>query len=215
MQEADINRELVSALADGQLRGQEFASTVEWLGQDEEARLSWQAYHLVGDVLRSGEMMASARDAAFLHGLKHRLRHEMPLAPDREAANGVAAYPLSAEAAALKRSEHRVANDASSRWKLLAGVASLVAVAVIGWQVAGGSDDRRSMPQLAQLPMQSGKPEVALQQAPAVQGEPAQVMLRDPQLDALLAAHRQSAGTSALQMSAGFLRNATFEGASR
>jgi len=31
----------------------------------------------------------------------------------------------------------------------------------------------------------------------------------------LLAAHRQSGASSALQMSAGFLRNATFEGASR
>ncbi|MDD5333097.1 MAG: RseA family anti-sigma factor [Rhodoferax sp.] len=215
MQETDRNRELVSALADGQLRGEEFVSTVEWLGQDEEARLSWQAYHLVGDVLRSGETMASARDAAFLRGLKHRLRYELPLAPNLEAANGVAAYPLSADAAALKRAEHRVANDASSRWKLLAGVASLVAVAVIGWQVAGGFDDRRGTPQLAQVPMQSGQPEVALPQTLTAQGEPAQVMLRDPQLDALLAAHRQSAGTSALQMSAGFLRNATFEGASR
>jgi sigma-E factor negative regulatory protein RseA len=39
-------------------------------------------------------------------------------------------------------------------------------------------------------------------------------MLRDPQLDALLAAHRQFGGTSALQMPSGFLRNATYtEGA--
>lgn len=215
MQETDKNRELVSALVDGQLRGQEFASTVEWLGQDEEARLSWHAYHLVGDVLRSGETMVSARDAAFLGDLKHRLRHEMPLAPDLQAANGVVAHPLSADAAALRRSERPVANDASARWKLLAGLASLVAVVLIGWQVAGGFDDRRGTPQLAQLPTQSGQPEVALPQTVTAQGEPVPVMLRDPQLDALLAAHRQSAGTPALQMSAGFLRNATFEGASR
>jgi sigma-E factor negative regulatory protein RseA len=39
----------------------------------------------------------------------------------------------------------------------------------------------------------------------------APVMIRDPQLDALLAAHRQFGGTSALQMPAGFLRRATFE----
>jgi len=41
------------------------------------------------------------------------------------------------------------------------------------------------------------------------------VMLRDPQLDALLAAHRQHGGVTALQMPAGFLRNATFNEASR
>ena len=42
-----------------------------------------------------------------------------------------------------------------------------------------------------------------------------QVMIRDPHLDALMAAHKQFGGTSALQMPAGFLRNATFEGPSR
>ena len=38
-----------------------------------------------------------------------------------------------------------------------------------------------------------------------------QVMIRDPRLDELLAAHKQFGSTSALQMPAGFLRNATFE----
>lgn len=36
-------------------------------------------------------------------------------------------------------------------------------------------------------------------------------MIRDPRLDELLAAHRQYGNTTALQMPAGFLRNATFE----
>jgi sigma-E factor negative regulatory protein RseA len=48
----------------------------------------------------------------------------------------------------------------------------------------------------------------ALAQAP-------QVMLRDARLDALMAAHKQFGGTSALQMPAGFLRNATFDGSER
>ena len=42
-----------------------------------------------------------------------------------------------------------------------------------------------------------------------------QVMIRDPRLDELLAAHRQTGGTTALQMPAGFLRNATFEAPAR
>jgi sigma-E factor negative regulatory protein RseA len=40
-------------------------------------------------------------------------------------------------------------------------------------------------------------------------------MIRDPQIDALLAAHRQFGGTSALQAPTGFLRNATFEEGAR
>jgi sigma-E factor negative regulatory protein RseA len=40
--------------------------------------------------------------------------------------------------------------------------------------------------------------------------ETAPVMIRDPRLDELLAAHKQFSGASALQQPAGFLRNATF-----
>ena len=40
-------------------------------------------------------------------------------------------------------------------------------------------------------------------------------MIRDPQIDAFLAAHRQFGGTSALQTPTGFLRNATFEEGAR
>ena len=40
------------------------------------------------------------------------------------------------------------------------------------------------------------------------------VVLRDPQLEELMAAHRHYGGVSALQMPAGFLRNATAYGAS-
>jgi sigma-E factor negative regulatory protein RseA len=40
-------------------------------------------------------------------------------------------------------------------------------------------------------------------------------MIRDPQLDRLLAAHRQFGGATALQTSSGFLRSATFEGPAR
>jgi sigma-E factor negative regulatory protein RseA len=43
----------------------------------------------------------------------------------------------------------------------------------------------------------------------------APAMLRDSRLDELLAAHKQFGGTSALQMPAGFLRNATFDSAQR
>jgi sigma-E factor negative regulatory protein RseA len=40
-------------------------------------------------------------------------------------------------------------------------------------------------------------------------------MIRDPQLDEFMAAHRQLGGASMLQMPAGLVRNATFEGPAR
>ena len=83
--------------------------------------------------------------------------------------------------------------------------ASLAAVAVLGWQV--------SKPSLEQGAVLAGtesavRPAIA---APPAATAQAPVMLRDPRLDELLAAHRQSGGASALPTSAGFLRNATFE----
>lgn len=211
MQEAVKNRELVSALADGQLRGEEFARTVAWLGAADDARLTWHAYHVVGDVLRAGEALAQTGDADFVQRLKLRLQHEAPRLPDLQAAELIAVGAVPTGARGQKPSADRAANDSHFRWKLLAGVASLGMVAVIGWQVASEWGEPTGASELAQV--QTDPPAVAFQ--PAVVGGEPQIMIRDRQLDALLAAHKQFGGTSALQVPTGFLRNATFEGAAR
>lgn len=214
MQESVMNREGVSALADGQLHGEEFALTVERVGRADDARLTWHAYHLVGDVLRSGETAVSAYDAAFVQRLRMRLQQQNELiASNPFATDSIAKSADLTDVGVVNESENVAANDSSFRWKLLAGVASLAAVSVIGWQGIGGWGEQRGVPQLVQGPVQPFKPEVASPQVLA--DSESQLMIRDPQLDALLAAHRQFGGTSALQMPAGFLRNATFEGESR
>ena len=200
MQETGIKREQVSALVDGQLHGDEFVHAVDWLGQEEDARLTWNAYHVVGEVLRTGQAMDSTRDAAFLTRLKLGLKQEAAQTDLMIATNLVAANAISALPTGQFDINSESANDSRFRWKLLAGFASLAAVSVIGWQAVGGWDAQRGESQLAQVTVRPSTP---------------QVMIRDPQLDALLAAHRQFGGTSALQMPAGFLRNATFEGAGR
>jgi sigma-E factor negative regulatory protein RseA len=59
------------------------------------------------------------------------------------------------------------------------------------------------------------KPAEATTVAAATTVKPVQtpqgVMLRNPELEALMAAHRQYGGMTALQMPAGFLRTATFD----
>lgn len=196
------DRELVSALADGQLRGREFARAVESACADGDARATWHTYHVVGDVLRAGELPACGDDAAFVSRFQARLLREtaMPL-PTTET------NPFTTKIIAnnVYRTRENIIIDSKidagteSRlpWKLLAGVASVAAVGAISWSILGGVAGPQatppSAPQLAQAP-----------------GQP-QVMIRDPRLDALLAAHKQFGGTSALQMPAGFLRNATFE----
>jgi sigma-E factor negative regulatory protein RseA len=183
--------ELISALADGQLQGEAFARGVEAAARDEAARETWHTYHLIGDVLRSGDYRPSTVPSAFLGRLRLRLQEEQAMAP-------VAPSP-----AAIVRNFQGApaANDTSFRWKVVAGFASLAAVAAVGWTVVGGVNGKPELGQMAAVP-----PGTVL--ADTQRG----VMIRDARLDEFMAAHRQLGGASALQMPAGFLRNATFEG---
>jgi len=217
MNESEDFRERVSALADGQLEGDEFALAVARVCGHDDLRASWRTYHLVGEVLRSGGHAPCSDQAAFLTRLQQRLAAE-PQAP--------AARLMEAPAAAQSvRHRTEAANEPVFRWKLVAGAASLAAAAAIGWNWVGGPGASPVGAQLAQsAPPSVAVPVLASAGAPAPaatttarivigsNGAP-QVMLRDPRLDALLEAHQQAAGVS--QMPSGFLRNATFEGSSR
>jgi sigma-E factor negative regulatory protein RseA len=216
-QTAKNDSQLVSALADGQLRGEEFACAVDYVGASEDARLSWETYHLVGAVLREGESMAVAVDKDFMARLRLSLSQEPPLKFARgsvETASMPNAVEVSTGPLAARQQS---ANDSWFRWKVVAGVASLSTVFLIAWHAIGGAGSQA--PQLAVTNASPANVATAFDASnrslPALSAEAPQVMIRDPQLDAMLAAHRQFGGTSALQMPAGFLRNATFDGAGR
>lgn len=196
----DMNRrEQLSALADGQLQGDELAAALAFASEEDEGSKTWQLYHLVGDVLRSSEL-ARPVDPVFLSRLREQLAQEAP--PERPQA------PVQIAVVAPALSD--AANASVFRWKMVAGFASLAAVAAIGWtSLASLQGVGSSGAQMAAAPDRSaaqGAPVVAVADA-----EGQQVMIRDPRLDELLAAHKQFGSTSALQMPAGFLRNATFE----
>jgi sigma-E factor negative regulatory protein RseA len=185
--------ELASALADGELQDAEFVQALTALRAGAEAQARWHTYHLVGDVLRSGAGAAmGGQDAAFMARLRLRLQEER---------QGPVRQNVPTRRVAVQES----ANDSVWRWKLLAGVSSLAVVAVLGWQLAVSRPGDEAAAKLAR----SGAPE----QTPSTQlaSADAPQMIRDPRLDQLIAAHQQLGGTSALQMPAGFLRNATFE----
>lgn len=197
-------QEMISALADGQLRGEALERVIQAVATNAQARNAWHTYHLIGDVLRSGNLPTGTAPATFLAGFQVRLEHEQAggrLEPAAESVPG--ALPM--QEPQLVRSSAEAANDGSFRWKLVAGLASVAAVAAIGW-TAVGDVMRTQQPQLASVAPGAA---VASVERPAV-------MIRDPRLDELLAAHRQlGGGASALQTPAGFLRNATFEGPAR
>lgn len=197
----DLNqsqREQLSALADGQLAPEDMAQALAFADSG-EGRQTWQLYQLVGDVLRSPELAHHARHDV-LSGVRAQLAREPRPAP----------APPSQVAEAGPTVPDRAANSAVFRWKLVAGLASVVAVAALAWTALpmGGSGVDAGL-QLAEggAPLQS----VPATTMVALQGEAGgPVMLRDPRLDELLAAQRQYSSAAALQMPANFLRNANF-----
>ena len=202
------HREQVSALADGRLSGREFAAAVEFMADEGDARATWHVYHLVGDVLRSPELAECRQDRAFVERLRVRLAAELVDRPRvSDAIENIASNDRETGTIGRNFVQEPAANGEAFRWKLAAGVASFAAVAAIAWNLSsqggGGAQLARSTP---------GAPPVL---ASSAQEGSAVVMIRDPQLDEFLAAHRQLGGASALQMPSGFLRNATFEAPAR
>jgi sigma-E factor negative regulatory protein RseA len=106
------------------------------------------------------------------------------------------------------------ANDAVFRWKLLAGAASLAAVMAVSWSVLSGAPAGAGGSAGPQLALMQPAPEAAGNLPSAVLvSTPQGPVIRDARLEQLLAEHRQYGGMSALQMPAGFLRDATFDAA--
>src|SRR5450755_712026 len=91
--------EQLSALADGELDAAAAAAACACWRGDANARASWHAYHLIGDVLRSEDLAREpTRDAAFLGSLRSRLAGEpVILAPQQLPLRG----PVESRGAAL------------------------------------------------------------------------------------------------------------------
>jgi sigma-E factor negative regulatory protein RseA len=189
----------LSALVDGELLPHELDGLLASLEDDSAGHDRWNHYQVIGDVLR-GSVPASATCApqAFIESIRTQLQAEKTQAIAKP---GVL---TTGRIVAVDRST--AANDAVFRWKMVAGAASLAAVFAVSWTLLDavpGLDGQGAGPQMAQ----AGKPVVV----ETAQGP----VLRDPQLEALMAQHRQHGSASALQMPAGFLRNATYDAPAR
>ena len=211
--QTDIHSDRVqlSALADGELGGGDAARVLGAMDAS-AARECWHLYHLIGDVLRAPDLGDARGDAAFVA----RLRERLP--PQVSVVTPTASAPAMADAA------RPAANDGVFRWKMVAGLASVAAVAAIGWgslgsigpgaPVGGAQLASNTAPALNPNTLLAVAQPVPQAASPVAAGTTA-VMLRDPELDQLLAAHRQAAGASAFGDSAAFMRTATLEGPAR
>ncbi|MCX7692057.1 MAG: sigma-E factor negative regulatory protein, partial [Tepidimonas taiwanensis] len=196
--------ERLSALFDGECGGDEIAAALA-ASDPETRRRTWDAYRRIGDALRAQAGGDEAADPAFVRAVMARVAAQ-PLPTVADAVDSVDA--VAAPAALLRAAA--AANDAVFRWRLVAGVAAVAAVVSILWQSGAVPG---SAPGEAVQMVQTPAPPAVVVGAPAgvVPAAVPVARVRDPQLEELMAAHRQWGGASALQTSAGFLRAASYD----
>jgi sigma-E factor negative regulatory protein RseA len=175
---------VLSSLWDGEASDADAALALSAYGRDAEARDRWRTYAIVGAALRNDVAVHvnEERLARVMHAVQ-----QQPLVPDA--------------AAKLEVRPPVAANDAVWRWKMVAGVAGATAIGALSW---GMLRDNANMPGEQRQWAGGSTPSV-------VASTPSGAMLRNPDVEALLAEHRLYGGMSAVQVSSGFLRNATYE----
>ncbi|MGE8447467.1 MAG: sigma-E factor negative regulatory protein [Comamonas sp.] len=227
--------EQLSAWIDGELDDQtlsQLLAALPDLADDADCYASVQSYQVIGDLMRTAHAPCSD-SLAFLNALNAKIALEPPLVAQGQPAPGDVAVPAVATAAAQAVKPAAVqdaANHSVFRWKMVAGFATVAAVAMVGWNSVGllsngsGNDGRQQIASAAAPQVvasaASGRPAAGsnaqgLVQQQVTVGQNSTIMLRDPRLDELLAARGQIGVTANLQMPAGFLRNATFNAEKR
>ena len=200
--------ERLSALMDGELdRDATLQACAVWR-ESGEARAGWHAYQVIGDALRSDDLLSDPeRDAGFLAALRLRLADE-PIVLAPEPPVPVVTMPQRAVANASR----------NSRWSWMAPsavAAGFVAVAGVVMLTRGPSGPASGPAAMNLAQVAPAVPVAAtLVSATPAASEPQALMasgklIRDARLDRYLAAHKQFAGSSALGVPSGFLRNAT------
>jgi sigma-E factor negative regulatory protein RseA len=179
---------------------------------------TWHRYHLIGDVLRATAetpfvCSETALSAEQSRSAVRRILAQAQSAPTEPVNPVVQALPPRPTAA----------NDAVFRWKMVSGFASVVAVVSLAWGLGGPTAGPSGSAELAQsapaTPVVVASTTPVPPRAPASEAvlvsTPHGQVLRDARLEELMQAHRQAGGANALQVPAGFLRNATFDATQR
>jgi sigma-E factor negative regulatory protein RseA len=174
----DDRRASLSALADGEADAQAVRMACEAWRDDAEARRTWHAYQLIGDVLRSDELASRpSHDAAFLTSLRARLEREpVVLAPEprAEAPPRVGRRP------------------AAQRWlapaAIAAGFVAVAGVLVVTRMNPPDASGPRSV--LASSRAPAGNQKLAAGQAVVRTTPSGLAMVRDAQLDDYINAHQ-------------------------
>jgi sigma-E factor negative regulatory protein RseA len=185
----------LSVLCDGEADDAEAQSSFQRWRDEPALRERWHAYQWIGDVMRSEDLASPAgHDQAFLLALRSRLAAEpVVLAPNRP-------EPM-AEVAPADGRGVAVASARRFRWGAPAAMAAgLVVTGALVMMNRGGSQPSPPGPLLVQATPVA--PPLASADA-ASSAAPLGDMIRDPQLDRYLNAHRQYVGGANLAVPGG------------
>ena len=214
--------ESLSALADGELDSAAAARACAAWRDDASMRSTWHAYQLIGDVLRSEDLASSSQgDAVFLASLRERLAHEPTvLAPDSAAPPGAdfdRSHEVAVGAARARgaRWSWMAPSAVAAGFVLVAGALMVTRAPAPASSAAGSTLAQGTVVgapvQMVSTPAFAASDSAAESRALIVDGR----VIRDAQLDRYLAAHKQFAGSSALGVPSGFLRNAAADAPNR
>lgn len=187
----------LSALCDGEADPAEAQGSFEGWRDDAALRARWHSYQWIGDVMRSDDLASTAEhDQAFLLALRERLAKEpVVLAPAR--ADSV--VPTVASAG----QQLAVAGGRRQRWG--APMAMAAGVMVTGALVVMSSSGPQPTASPGPLALQPVPQAQTVAAGPAIGASAVQVgdMLRNPELDRYLNAHRQFVQGSTLSVPGG------------
>lgn len=203
----DERRQWLSDLADGRLGHDAMDAACRDWAADADARRTWHAYHLIGDVLRSDDLATPASgDAAFLAVFRERLACEpVVLAP---------AQPDRSSRQRPRRQVWLLPMAAAAGFVAVAGVAVVLrqlpeAGGVGGPQLASVNAPAPGVRAVSTAP--AAPAPAAPMQASVTRGE----MLRDARVDEYLRAHRELLMGSPAALPGGGVRAVDFETAAQ
>lgn len=187
---AEDARASLSALADGDAQAADQACK-GWR-DDAEARRTWHAYHLIGDVMRSDDLARPAgRDAAFLAAVRDRLAREpVLLAPQAASATSP-----------RRRLPWLLPLTAAAGFVVVAGVLMVARLSQPGAAPAAGFAGMENAVEPGGVVLVGNGPA-----RPPVAGKVGGVVLRDARLDEFLRAHQFARGGVAVAAPGGALR---------
>lgn len=197
---ADSTASLLSALADGDPSALD-EGCARWR-DDPEARRTWHAYQLIGDVMRSEDLANPAsHDCAFLTGLRARLAEEPVVLAPQPLERPAAVAPVAVAAAGGMRRRHTWLAPAAVAAGFVAVAGVVVVTRMSTLAPTGGAvlaDAPPANPGLSLATTGAAAP-----RALVVEGR----LIRDARLDAYLRAHRDAMAGGPAALPGGVPRN--------